>query len=56
VSDRVAGNVLGLAEVGELEVQMFNLAKMYNRIPKCSIQHFCPHFGKPLLAVRCFSN
>ena len=28
----LAYNVLGLAEVGELEVQMFNLALMYIRI------------------------
>jgi len=33
VSVRVAGNVLQLGEVGELKVQMFMLAQMYNRIP-----------------------
>jgi hypothetical protein len=29
----VAANGLGLAEVGELKVQMFNVVQMYNRIP-----------------------
>ncbi len=33
VSFRIADNGFGLAEVGELEVQMFMLAQMYNRIP-----------------------
>jgi hypothetical protein len=35
----VAVNGLGLAEVGELEVQMFNLAQMYNKMtrPKISL-------------------
>jgi len=36
--DTITANVLGLAEVGELEVQMFNLAKMFIKIPnaQCS--------------------
>jgi len=47
--ERVAGNGLGLAEVGELEVQMFNLAQMYNKIPNAQCSTSAPHFGKPLL-------
>ena len=35
-------NVLGLAEVGELEAQMFNLAQMYNRIPNAQFSTSAP--------------
>jgi hypothetical protein len=34
---RVLANVLGLGEGGELEVQMFNLAQMFIRIPNVPI-------------------
>jgi hypothetical protein len=33
LSKRLAGNVLQLGEVAELEAQMFNLAQMIIRIP-----------------------
>jgi hypothetical protein len=35
-------NVLGLAEVGELEVQMFKLPQMYNRIPNAQFSTSAP--------------
>jgi hypothetical protein len=48
-SHKIGANGLGLAEVGELEVQMFNLAQMYNKIPNAQCSTSAPHFGKPLL-------
>jgi len=38
---------LGLPEVGELEVQMFNLAKMYNRIPNAQFSTSAPILASP---------
>jgi hypothetical protein len=37
VSFRVAGNVFGLAEVGELEAQKLNSVQKYNRISNAQI-------------------
>ena len=45
--DMLADNVLGLAEVGELEVQMFNLAQMYNRIPNAQFSTSAPILANP---------
>jgi hypothetical protein len=38
----VAHNVLGLAEVGDLEVQLFNVAQKYNRIPNAQFRTSAP--------------
>ena len=43
----LAPNVLGLAEVGELEVQMFNLAQMLNRITNAQFSTSAPILANP---------
>jgi hypothetical protein len=43
-------NVLGLGEVGELEVQMFNLAQMPNRIPNVQFSTSAPILPNPCWA------
>jgi serine protease inhibitor len=43
----MAGNVFGLAEVGEIEVQMFNLAQMLIRIPKFKFSTNAPLLQNP---------
>ena len=43
----MAYNVLGLCEVGELEVQMFNLAQMFNRIPMPKFSTKAPILQNP---------
>jgi len=44
---KVAGNVLGLCEGGELEVQMFNLAEMLIRIPMLKFSTNAPLLQNP---------
>jgi len=44
----LAYNGLGLAEVGEIEEQIFNLAQMYNRIPNAQFST-----SAPILATAC---
>lgn len=39
--------VLGLAEVGELKAQMFNLAQMFNRIPNAQFSTSAPILASP---------
>jgi hypothetical protein len=41
---------LGLGEVGELEVQMFNLAQMPNRIPNAQFSTSAPILPNPCWA------
>jgi len=40
-------DVLGLAEAGELEVQMFNLAQIYNKIPNAQLCTSAPVLANP---------
>jgi hypothetical protein len=40
-------NVLGLGEVGELEVQMFNLAQTFIRIPNAQFSTSAPILPNP---------
>jgi len=44
---QIAVNVLGLAEVGELEAQMFNLAQMFVRIPNIKFSTSAPILASP---------
>ena len=44
-------NGFGLGEGGELEVQMFNLAQMFIRIPYLKFCTKTPTFAKPLLCL-----
>jgi len=44
---KVAYNVLGLCEGGELEVQMFNLAQMFIRIPMLKFSTNAPLLQNP---------
>jgi len=44
---RLAYNVLGLCEGGELEVQMFNLAEMLIRIPMLKFSTNAPLLQNP---------
>lgn len=45
----MAYNGLGLAEVGELEVQMFILVQMYNRITNAQFSTSAPPFWQALV-------
>jgi hypothetical protein len=45
--NKIAYNGLGLAEVGELEVQMLNLAQIYNRIPNAQFSTSAPILANP---------
>jgi hypothetical protein len=47
LSVTLAGNVLGLCEGGELEVQMFNLAEMLIRIPMLKFSTNAPLLQNP---------
>jgi hypothetical protein len=47
VSNRVAGNGLGLCEGGEIEAQMFNLAQMLIRIPMLEFSTNAPLLQSP---------
>ena len=46
-------NILGLAELGELVVKMFNLVKMPNRILTAQFSISAPILPNRMLAVRC---
>jgi len=46
-SVRVAANGLGLGEVGELEVQMFNFSQMPNRITNVQFSTSAPILPNP---------
>jgi hypothetical protein len=43
----MTANGLGLCEVGELEVQMFNLAQMFIRIPMLKFSTSAPILQNP---------
>ena len=43
----LAANGLQLAEVGELELQMFKLAQMYNRNPNAQFSTSAPILANP---------
>jgi hypothetical protein len=43
----LATNVLGLAEVGAFEAQMFNLAQMLIRIPMLKFSNSAPILANP---------
>jgi hypothetical protein len=45
----MAGNGLGLYEVGVFGNRMLNIVLKFNRIPKAKIKHGNPNFIKPLL-------
>jgi hypothetical protein len=47
--DEMAGNGLGLYEVGVFGNRMLNIVLKFNRIPKAKIKHGNPNFIKPLL-------
>ena len=44
---KVTANVLGLGEVGELEVRMFNLALLFNRITTVQFSTSAPILPNP---------
>ena len=44
---KMAHNVLGLCEGGEIEVQMFNLAQKFNRIPMLKFSTNAPLLQNP---------
>jgi len=46
-SKPLATNVLGLAEVGELEAQMFSFVQMLNRIPNVQFSTSAPILANP---------
>jgi hypothetical protein len=43
----LAGNVLGLCEGGEIEVQMFSFAQMFIRTPMLKFSTFAPLLQNP---------
>ena len=47
---------MGFAEVGDFEIQMFNLVMKFNSSKKVQINHVCPNFGKAMLAVAFFGG
>jgi hypothetical protein len=44
---KIGANVFGLAEVGDLVVQMFNLVQMYIRIPNVQFSTSAPILANP---------
>ena len=46
---KMAGNVFGLGEVGDLEPQMFGLTTKFNKMQKATINHENPAIGNVLL-------
>lgn len=45
--EKFTANGLGIAEVGELEVQMFNLVQIFIRIPKFKFSTSAPILANP---------